>query len=103
MLATGSRLGFAVCVVAGVVLGALIAALPRREFILRSFDSPAHMLRGMAGGTLMGIGGVLALGCSIGQGLSGISTLSLASFLAVTGIVLGALLGVRGPLALPQT
>ena len=103
MLATGSRLGFAVCVVAGVVLGALVVALPRREFILRSFDSPAHMLRGIAGGTLMGIGGVLALGCSIGQGLTGISTLSLASFLAVTGIVLGALLGIRGPLALLQT
>lgn len=103
MLATGSRLGFAVCVVAGVILGALITALPRREFILRSFDSPAHMLRGIAGGTLMGIGGVLALGCSIGQGLTGISTLSLASFVAVPAIVLGALLGIRGPLALPQT
>jgi len=103
MLATGSRLSFAVCVVAGVVLGALIAALPRRKFILCSFDSPAHMLRGIAGGTLMGIGGVLALGCSIGQGLTGISTLSLASFLAVAGIVLGSLLGLRGPLALPQT
>lgn len=103
MLATGSRLSFAVCVVAGVVLGALIVALPRREFILRSFDSPAHMLRGIAGGILMGIGGVLALGCSIGQGLTGVSTLSLTSFLAVAGIVLGALLGIRGPLALPQT
>ena len=56
----------------------------------------------MTGGALMGIGGVMSLGCSIGQGLSGFSTLSLASFLAVAGIVLGARLGIRGPLALSK-
>ncbi len=102
MLSTGTRLGFGVSVVGGVVLGALATALLRRDFRLHSFDSPAHMLRSMTGGALMGIGGVMSLGCSIGQGLSGFSTLSLASFLAVAGIVLGARLGIRGPLALSK-
>ena len=47
----------------------------------------------MAGGILMGFGGVLALGCSIGQGLSGVSTLSLASLVAFSGILAGIAVG----------
>ena len=43
----------------------------------------------------MGIGGVTALGCTVGQGLSGVSTLALGSFIAVGGIILGALLGFK--------
>jgi uncharacterized protein len=46
----------------------------------------------------MGIGGVMAFGCSIGQGLTGISTLALGSFIAVAGIILGAAVGLRGAL-----
>ncbi|MGR2741061.1 YeeE/YedE family protein [Billgrantia sp. Q4P2] len=103
MLSTGTRLGFGVSVVGGVLLGALAMAVARRDFELRAFDSPAHMLRSMAGGALMGTGGVMALGCSIGQGLSGFSTLSLTSFVALAGIVLGARMGIRGPLALSKT
>jgi uncharacterized protein len=102
MLSTGTRLGFAVSVVGGVLLGAVLMALLRRDFNLRSFDSPTHMLRSMVGGTLMGIGGVMSLGCSIGQGLSGFSTLSLASLIAVASIMLGARLGIHGPLALSK-
>ncbi|MCG6658209.1 YeeE/YedE family protein [Halomonas campisalis] len=102
MLATGTRLGFGVSVVAGVVAGALITALARRDLRLRGFDGPQHMLRSMAGGTLMGIGGVMALGCSIGQGLSGFSTLSLATFAALAGILAGARLGISSPLALSK-
>ncbi len=102
MLSTGSRLGFGVSVVAGVVIGALLMALARRDFALCAFEGPAHMLRGMAGGTLMGIGGVMSLGCSIGQGLSGFSTLSLATLAALAGIALGARLGITGPLALSK-
>ena len=44
---------------------------------------------------LMGVGGVLALGCTVGQGLTGIATLALGSFVAVGGIVIGGILGVR--------
>ena len=47
------------------------------------------------GAALMGVGGVMALGCTIGQGISGVSTLAVGSFLAVLAIVLGAVLGVK--------
>ena len=51
----------------------------------------------LAGNRLsVGVGGVLALGCSIGQGLTGLSTLALGSFVAVAGILLGAAAGLRG-------
>ena len=100
MLATGTRLGFGVSVVGGVLAGALAMALLRRDFRWQGFSGPGQMGRSMAGGALMGIGGVLALGCSIGQGLSGFSTLALPSFAALAGIVAGARLGIRGPLSL---
>jgi len=101
MLATGVRLSFGVAVVAGVVLGALGTALITRSAKLQGFTRPGSMLRYMGGGALMGIGGALALGCSIGQGLTGLSTLALGSFIAAAGILAGAELGLRGPLRLP--
>jgi uncharacterized protein len=65
------------------------------------------MLRSVSGAALMGAGGAMAYGCSIGQGLTGLSTLALASFAAVAGILLGSALGLRGmfrvqPLVAPQ-
>ena len=98
MLSTGIRAGFGVTVVAGVLLGACVTALCAREFQLSGFDSPRHMLRSLTGGVMMGIGGALALGCTIGQGLTGLSTLAIPSFLAVAGILAGAWLSLRGPL-----
>ena len=50
------------------------------------------------GAALMGAGGVMAYGCSIGQGLTGLSTLALASFVAVAGILAGTAAGLRGAL-----
>jgi len=101
MLATGSRVNFGVAVVCGVFLGALGASLLTGSFHLEGFKEPGRQVRSMIGGALMGVGGALALGCSIGQGLSGLSTLAFGSFLAAGGIVLGATLGLRGPLKLP--
>ncbi|MET0679295.1 MAG: YeeE/YedE thiosulfate transporter family protein, partial [Bradyrhizobium sp.] len=54
------------------------------------------MLRSAGGAALMGTGGVMAFGCSVGQGLTGISTLALTSFVAVAGILAGSALGLRG-------
>ena len=54
--------------------------------------------RSGGGAALMGTGGVLALGCSIGQGLTGFSTLALASLIAFAGILLGTAAGLRGAL-----
>ena len=56
------------------------------------------MLRSAGGAALMGAGGAMAYGCSIGQGLTGLSTLALASFVAVAGIMLGTAAGLRGAL-----
>lgn len=101
MLSTGLALRFGVAVVAGVLLGAFIVAVVMRRVAFEGFSSPASMGRYMTGGALMGFGGAMALGCSIGQGLTGFSTLALASFVAVAGILAGAGLALRGPLALP--
>lgn len=95
MIATGMSPRFGIAVVAGVVAGAFVTALLRRQYRLEGFDTPGHMLRHMGGGVLMGVGGALALGCSIGQGLTGISTLSYSSLVAGLSIVAGARLAWR--------
>lgn len=93
MLATGREAGFAVAVIGGTLAGAFASALLTRSFRPESFGSPRQMLGATLGGVLMGFGGVLALGCSIGQGLSGFSTLSLGSIIALAGIIAGAAVG----------
>jgi hypothetical protein len=102
MLATGTSLDFGVAVVTGVFLGAVGAAMTTNTMHLEGFTSAPRMARYMAGGALMGAGGALALGCSIGQGLTGLSTLAFGSFLAAGGILLGGFLALRGPLALSE-
>ena len=49
----------------------------------------------------MGIGGAMAYGCSVGQGLTGVSTLALPSFIAAAGILTGAAVGIRGAVVIP--
>ncbi len=98
MLSTGLTLNFGIALVAGVFAGSLLTALATRRFQLEGFNSPRHMLRSIGGAALMGAGGAMAYGCSIGQGLTGLSTLALASFVAVAGILLGTAAGLRGVL-----
>jgi hypothetical protein len=96
MLSTGSTLNFGIATVGGVFVGSLITALATGRFELEGYRSPQHMLRSAGGAALMGTGGVMAFGCSIGQGLTGLSTLAVASFIAVAGIMLGTAIGLRG-------
>lgn len=98
MLSTGLSLNFGIATVAGVFAGSLATALATRRFKLEGYSSPRHMLRSGGGAALMGIGGVMAFGCSIGQGLTGISTLAVGSFVALAGILLGTTAGLRGGL-----
>lgn len=98
MLSTGLTLNFGIATVAGVFAGSLVTALTTGRFHLEGYSSPRHMLRSASGAALMGIGGVMAFGCSIGQGLTGVSTLALGSFIAVAGILLGTAAGLRGSL-----
>ncbi|TEA74229.1 YeeE/YedE family protein [Allopusillimonas ginsengisoli] len=90
MIATGMTLRFGVVVVLGTVAGSFIAAALRGKCRLEGFDSPRQMSRYIFGAVLMGVGGSLATGCSIGQGLTGMSTLAYSSMIAALSIVAGA-------------
>jgi uncharacterized protein len=92
---TGATIGFGVASVLGVVTGACLAAVASGGFRLDSFAGTDDLVRNLAGAALMGFGGVLALGCTIGQGITGLSTLAVGSLLAVAAIVLGALAALR--------
>ena len=82
-------LTYGVVVTLGTVLGSAALALARQEFRIESFQNARDMLNHLAGGVLMGFGGVTAMGCSIGQGVSSLSLLSAGACLAVSGIVFG--------------
>jgi uncharacterized membrane protein YedE/YeeE len=85
------HVSFGIASVIGVVLGSFTYAVATRKFRWEGFASLADLRNQLLGALLMGFGGVTALGCTIGQGLSGLSTLALGSFIAVAGIVGGAL------------
>ena len=79
-----------IAAVLGMLAGSFAWALASRSFRLESFRDPVDLINHLVGALLMGFGGVLALGCTIGQGISGLSTLALGSFLAFFSIVAGA-------------
>lgn len=81
--------------VLGVVLGSAAVALAGGSFRWEGFAGTEDTANHIVGAALMGVGGVTAMGCTIGQGLSGVSTLALGSFLALAGILAGGVLGVR--------
>lgn len=91
MTFTGSTINFGIATVFGVIAGAFVMAKLTGTFKLEGFSSPGDMAVTMFGAVLMGAGGVMALGCTIGQGLSGVSTLAFGSFLATGSIIAGAL------------
>jgi len=70
--------------------GAAASSLIFGRFAWQSFESPAQTGRYALGALLMGLGGVLAGGCTLGAGLSGIPTLGFAAFLALAAIIAGA-------------
>jgi uncharacterized protein len=86
----GTVLTFGVAVALGVIAGAFTAAKARGDFHLEMFSSPREFGEHLVGGVLMGFGGVTALGCSIGNGVTGLALLSSGAVLAVAGIVAGA-------------
>ena len=80
---------FGIASVVGVVAGSATYALATKSFRWEGFASTTDLRNQIIGAVLMGFGGVTSLGCTIGQGLSGLSTLAMGSFLAVAGIVAG--------------
>lgn len=93
--------GFGVGLIGGVLIGALAAAVLSGGFRWQSFSTPAETGRYLAGGALMGFGGVIAGGCTVGAGLSGIPTLSVAAIIAVAAMALGALATNRALTSVP--
>jgi uncharacterized membrane protein YedE/YeeE len=92
---TGSTIGFGVAAVGGVIAGAFIYSVVTGNFRLETFTDKSDMLRHIAGGIAMGFGGVLALGCTIGQGVTGMSTLALGSLLTLISIIFGSALTMK--------
>jgi uncharacterized membrane protein YedE/YeeE len=88
-------LTFTIAIAVGMVAGSFAWALVSRTFRLESFRDSEDLISHIAGGALMGFGGVLALGCTIGQGISGVSTLAIGSFIALFGIITGAVVTMR--------
>lgn len=81
--------------VVGTILGSTLSAWQSGSFRWEGFASVEDLTNHLAGAVLMGVGGGTAMGCTIGQGLSGISTLSLTSFVAVAAIFAGAVAALR--------
>jgi uncharacterized membrane protein YedE/YeeE len=87
--------GFGVATVFGALVGAFAAAVAMGRFRLATFSDTGDTLRNLLGAALMGVGGVMAMGCTVGQAVTGISTLALGSFLAFAAMVAGGFLGLR--------
>ena len=88
--ATSIPAGFGTGLAAGVLVGSLVAALAAGEFRWQSLEGPRQTGRYLAGAVMMGVGGVLAGGCTVGAGLSGVSTASFAALLALAAMAASA-------------
>ena len=86
---------FAVVTTLGALLGAFVGSLVHRKFSLATFNGVEDTLRNTLGAIFMGIGGVVALGCTVGQGITGMSTLAAGSLIALVSIILGGIIGIK--------
>jgi uncharacterized membrane protein YedE/YeeE len=95
MTSSGNSISFGTGSVVGVLIGALIGSLLKGHFRWESCDDPRELRRQILGAALMGVGAVVAVGCSVGQGLSAFSVLSYSAPLTLLCIMIGAALGLR--------
>jgi uncharacterized membrane protein YedE/YeeE len=89
------NLTFGTALVFGVILGSFLWALISKSFRIEWFASGRDFVNHLIGGILMGFGGVLAMGCTIGQGVTGVSTLAIGSFLSLAAIIFGSALTMK--------
>jgi uncharacterized membrane protein YedE/YeeE len=90
-----SLVSFGLVSMMGVILGSLLYALAAGKFRFEWFGSASDFVNHVVGAVLLGVGGVLAMGCSIGQGITGVSTLALGSMLALAAMIFGAALTMK--------
>jgi uncharacterized membrane protein YedE/YeeE len=88
-------INFGVMALTGVILGSFLYAVLFRKFRIEWFASGSDFVNHAVGGVLMGIGGVLSMGCTIGQAVTGISTLALGSILTFLAIIFGSALTMK--------
>ena len=92
---TSKAVSLGIASVLGLFAGSVADAIATRSFRWEGFQGPEDTANHLVGGALMGVGGVTAIGCTVGQGLGGLSTLSIGSFIAFFAIIAGAVLGLR--------
>jgi hypothetical protein len=92
---TGAEINFGIAVVLGMIVGSFLYAISSGNFRVEAFANRADMRNHLIAGVLMGFGGVLSFGCTIGQGVSGMSTLALGSLVALLSIMLGSALTMK--------
>ena len=102
MTSTAGGLNFSVGAVGGVMAGALAGSLWRGMFRWEACEDPRELGRQVGGAALMGIGGVIALGCSVGQGVSAFATLAWSAPVTLAAIAAGALFGLRGLIGMAE-
>ncbi|MFO7592768.1 MAG: YeeE/YedE family protein [Pseudomonadota bacterium] len=90
-----SDLSFGVIAVLGIIAGSLLWAILSRGFRFEWFSSVRDFFNHFIGAILMGFGGVLAMGCTIGQGITGVSTLAIGSMITLVAIILGSALTMK--------
>lgn len=88
-------LTFGIAGVLGMIAGSAAMAVAMRRFRWEGFASVEDLVNHIVGGILMGFGGVTALGCTIGQGLTGVSTLAVGSFMALASIIAGCVIALK--------
>lgn len=92
---TSRRMTFGIATVLGVIAGAAVSAGLTRSFRWQGFGNVADTGRHLVGAALMGFGGVTAMGCTVGQGISGFSTLALGAIATFLSIIAGAALTLK--------
>lgn len=92
---TGTIPDYGIGLVAGVVFGSALAACLTRDIHWEACDDARELSRHLTGACLMGVGGVLAAGCTVGQGISALSTMAVSAPIVFVSICLGAKLGLR--------
>lgn len=95
MTSTAGGITFSVGSVAGVMIGALAGSTLRGLFRWEACEDPRELGRQVSGAALMGIGGVIAIGCSVGQGVTAFATLAWSGPVTLAAIFLGAVVGLR--------
>ena len=90
-----SLINFGVVALAGVILGSFLYAIASKTFRIEWFASAGDFGNHAVGGVLMGVGGVLAMGCTVGQAITGVSTLAIGSVLTFAAIVAGSVAAMK--------